>query len=140
MPLDLSCFQLSPDDLVALQNLQRATCDSIGDSATAYFTTGTDSLPRQTLARPAPVQPIDDVLDDLVAMSSMHVHRHSVGELDVVCPHCSARFFRGESLSCCARGSVDLPPWRPPPEPLLSLLQTENPWVQLRSFPGFLSF
>ena len=138
MPLNLSCFQLSPDDLVALRNLQRADCP-IGDSASANFTTGTDSLPRQTLARPAPVQPIADVLDDLVDMSRVNVPRHCVGQLDVVCPHCSARFFRGESLSCCARGSVDLPLWRPPPEPLLSLLQEDQFRLKIRGYNCALS-
>ena len=138
MPLNLSCFQLSPDDLVALRNLQRADCP-IGDSATANITTGTDSLPRQTLARPAPVPPIADVLDDLVDMSRVDVPRHSVGQLDVVCPHCSARFFRGESLSCCARGGVDLPLWRPPPEPLLSLLQEDQFRLKIRGYNCALS-
>jgi hypothetical protein len=139
MPLDLSCFHLSPDDSVALQNLQRADRNPIGDSTTPHFMTGTDSLPRQTLARPAPVQPIDDVLDNWVAMSRMNVPRHSVGDLDVVCPHCSARFFRSESLNCCARGCVDLPLWRPPPEPLLSLLQEDQFRLKIRGYNCALS-
>jgi hypothetical protein len=137
MPLDLSCFNLSPAELVALQDLQRAD-SAIGDSASRGILTGTNSLSRQTLAR-VPVLPVDDDLDALVAMSRMHVPRHCVGNLDVVCPHCCARFFRSESFNCCSRGGVELPLWRPPPEPLLSLLQDDQFRLKIRGYNCALS-
>ncbi|KIH55919.1 hypothetical protein ANCDUO_13913 [Ancylostoma duodenale] len=41
--------------------------------------------------------------------------------MDVICPHCQARKFRGEPAGmCCSGGKVKLPPLNPPPEPLHS--------------------
>ncbi len=65
--------------------------------------------------------------------------RHSAGHMTITCPHCSARFFADENVSCCAHGSVDLPLWRCPPEPLLSLLQDENFRLKIRGYNCALS-
>jgi hypothetical protein len=34
---------------------------------------------------------------------------HVLPEFDVVCPHCRARFWRGESIDCCGGGRLQLP-------------------------------
>ncbi len=34
---------------------------------------------------------------------------HVLPEFDVVCPHCAARFWRDESISCCSGGRLQLP-------------------------------
>lgn len=47
----------------------------------------------------------------------------TIGEMSVVCPHCKALKFSGESPGlCCAGGKVKLPQLVPPPEPLRSLV------------------
>jgi len=66
-------------------------------------------------------------------------HRHSAGDMTITCPHCSARYFVDEAMSCCAHGSVELPLWRSPPEPLLSLLQDENFRLKIRGYNCALS-
>jgi hypothetical protein len=38
-----------------------------------------------------------------------HVQPHSIGAFDVVCGHCAARSWPGESISCCAQGALVLP-------------------------------
>ncbi|RCN48933.1 hypothetical protein ANCCAN_05042 [Ancylostoma caninum] len=46
-----------------------------------------------------------------------------IGKMDVICPHCQAKRFRGETPGmCCSGGKVKLPPLNPPPEPLLSYM------------------
>lgn len=48
----------------------------------------------------------------------------TIGEMSVVCPHCKALKFSGETPGlCCAGGKVKLPQLVPPPEPLRSLVQ-----------------
>jgi len=59
---------------------------------------------------------------------------HHVGIMDVVCGHCSAKFFRLEPHFCCANGAVDLPLWRTPPEPLLSLLSNNEFRLKIRGY------
>ena len=66
-------------------------------------------------------------------------HKHHAGSMDVVCPHCSARFFRAETLQCCAQGAVVLPQWRVPPEPLLSLLKDDEFRLKIRGYNCALS-
>ena len=65
--------------------------------------------------------------------------RHSAGDMTIACPFCSARFFADEAMNCCAHGSVDLPLWRHPPEPLLSLLQDDNFRLKIRGYNCALS-
>lgn len=65
--------------------------------------------------------------------------RHSAGDMSISCPHCSARFFAGEGMNCCAQGGVDLPLWRRPPEPLLSMLQDESFRLKIRGYNCALS-
>jgi hypothetical protein len=46
-----------------------------------------------------------------------------IGNMDVVCSHCQAKKFRGESPGiCCSNGKVKLPSLNPPPDPLLSYM------------------
>lgn len=54
----------------------------------------------------------------------------SIGQMDVVCPHCSALKYPSETNGlCCAGGKVRLPELQPPPQPLYDLLYGLN--VQL---------
>lgn len=51
-----------------------------------------------------------------------------IGLMDVVCEHCGALKFAGETPGlCCLNGKVKLPLLVPPPEPLHSLLRGETP-------------
>lgn len=51
-----------------------------------------------------------------------------IGQMDVVCPFCSALKFRSETPGlCCVGGRVKLHPLTPPPEPLRSLLYGDLP-------------
>lgn len=46
-----------------------------------------------------------------------------IGMMDVICPHCDAAKFSGETPGmCCANGKVRLPALEIPPEPLYSLI------------------
>lgn len=50
-----------------------------------------------------------------------------IGPMDVVCEHCGALKFSGETPGlCCFSGKVKLPSLTPPPEPLHSLLLGET--------------
>ena len=122
LPLDLSCFQLAPADLSALQN----------------------RLIPQPI--PIPVQ-VNRIVSPVAVVHRVsvfvHVNRipspvdvvHHVGPMDKVCPHCAARFFPGESMgSCCSSGAVDLPAWRAPPEPLYSFLQDQDFRLKIRAY------
>lgn len=52
----------------------------------------------------------------------------SIGAMDIICTHCNAAKFRGETAGmCCSGGKVKLPALEPPPEPLHSLLTGESP-------------
>lgn len=51
----------------------------------------------------------------------------NIGAMDIICPHCNAAKFRGETAGmCCSSGKVKLPALEPPPEPLHSLLNGES--------------
>jgi len=51
-----------------------------------------------------------------------------IGQMDVVCEHCGALKFAGETPGlCCLNGKVKLPLLTSPPEPLRSLLSVETP-------------
>ena len=84
-------------------------------------------------ALPPPALPLLD------SMACPVVLKHHVGVMDVACPHCSALFFRGEPAHCCSNGAVDLPHWRVPPEPLLSLLQEPDFRLRIRGYNCALS-
>ncbi|XP_049317009.1 uncharacterized protein LOC125779782 [Bactrocera dorsalis] len=52
----------------------------------------------------------------------------AIGAMDIICTHCNAAKFRGETVGmCCSSGKVKLPALEPPPEPLQSLLTGESP-------------
>lgn len=38
-----------------------------------------------------------------------HVPVHELTEFDVICPHCHARSWRGETINCCGSGRLQLP-------------------------------
>ncbi len=59
---------------------------------------------------------------------------HNLGSMDVVCPHCSARFFKSEKFHCCSNGAVELPIWRQPPTELLSLLRQDKFFSKIRAY------
>lgn len=62
------------------------------------------------------------------------VPRHNAGDMNVCCQHCSALFFEREIHHCCSHGCVELPLWRPPPEPLLSMLHQEQFRLHIRGY------
>ncbi|XP_039968602.1 uncharacterized protein LOC120780379 [Bactrocera tryoni] len=56
-----------------------------------------------------------------------NVHGY-IGMMDVICPHCEAAKFSGETAGmCCVNGKVKLPEFEPPPEPLQSLIFETSP-------------
>ncbi|EFX68723.1 hypothetical protein DAPPUDRAFT_329777 [Daphnia pulex] len=61
------------------------------------------------------------------------VHLHDCGDLTKICSECDAKHFAKEMpkdkkfQQCCAKGNVILPPAKPCPEPLASLLQNRHP-------------
>jgi PIF1-like helicase/Helitron helicase-like domain at N-terminus len=57
-----------------------------------------------------------------------------LGLMDIVCPHCSARFFKNESFHCCSDGAVELPLWRQPPAELSSILCQEGFRSKIRAY------
>jgi hypothetical protein len=59
---------------------------------------------------------------------------HFLGVMDVVCPHCSARFFKSEVFHCCSNGAVELPLWRPPPAELSTLLSQDAFRSKIRAY------
>jgi hypothetical protein len=59
---------------------------------------------------------------------------HCLGLMDVVCPHCSARFFKSEPFHCCSNGAVELPMWRQPPTELMSLLNQDKFCCKIRAY------
>jgi len=64
---------------------------------------------------------------------------HNAGAMDVVCPHCAARYFRREVMSCCTHGAVVLPIWRVPPEPLLTIIRDDDFRHRIRGYNCALS-
>ena len=51
-----------------------------------------------------------------------------IGPMHIVCEHCAALKFSGETPGlCCLNGKVKLPLLTPPPEPLHSLLRGDTP-------------
>ena len=64
--------------------------------------------------------------------------RHSLGPMNISCPHCQALHFSVEKLSnstlnapnfgtCCLTGQIILPPFPPPPQELLHLFNGTSP-------------
>ncbi|XP_049306127.1 uncharacterized protein LOC105222578 [Bactrocera dorsalis] len=52
----------------------------------------------------------------------------AIGAMGIICTHCNAAKFRGETAGmCCSSGKVKQPELEPPPEPLHSLLTGESP-------------
>lgn len=52
----------------------------------------------------------------------------SIGLMTVICPHCDAAKFSGETAGmCCANGKVKLPAFQSPPDPLHSLIFGTSP-------------
>jgi len=59
---------------------------------------------------------------------SYHHHKNvTIGELELICPHCSAYKWKGEPPGmCCSNGKVKLQPLQHPPDPLANLLKGES--------------
>ena len=110
MPLDLSNLGLTPTQLSAL-----------------HVSLSIDAIP-------AIAEHFRLLLDN-----DNTVPQHSAGAMDQSCPHCAALFFGCEHLNCCSHGGVDLPLWRPPPEPLLSLLNDDQFRLKIRGYNCALS-
>jgi hypothetical protein len=112
MPLNLSCLHLTPAELIAL-NIRLS---DVAENA-----------------------PIGGVAVHADCNTFPAVPLHSCGCMDKICPHCAARFFDCEHFNCCSHGNVDLPLWRPPPEPLLSMLHCEQFRLHIRGYNCALS-
>ena len=111
MPLNLACLNLTPAELIALNiHLSVAAEDAHVDGVVQADWNSIQAVPL-----------------------------HSSGSMDKICPHCAARFFDSENFNCCSHGNVDLPLWRPPPEPLLSMLDNEQFRLRIRGYNCALS-
>ena len=55
-----------------------------------------------------------------------HVQPHSIGACDVVCGHCAARSWPGESMSCCAQGALVLPDFPAAPAELAAIIYSPH--------------
>lgn len=69
--------------------------------------------------------------------NSEHFGRHFLGGMDQTCKFCGASHWQQERLTgssnsnpcfggCCRNGKVQLPPYEPPPEPLLGFLEGQD--------------
>jgi hypothetical protein len=114
MPLDLSCLELAPAVLCALQDVLRVPGANV---------------PIIT-ARPPVAMSVPRLPRDV---------RHSVGSMNVVCPHCAALFFKDERHHCCSNGAVELPNWRQPPVELETLLRKDAFRSSIRAYNSAMS-
>ena len=57
-----------------------------------------------------------------VAVPGRPVPVHVLPEFDVECPHCCARFWRGETMDCCGGGRLQLPLDREVPADLAEVI------------------
>ena len=64
------------------------------------------------------------------------VQPHTIGSCDVVCVHCSARTWPGESLSCCDHGALVLPEFPPAPLDLAEILSRPHVKQHIRAAVG----
>lgn len=62
------------------------------------------------------------------------VQPHTIGSCDVVCVHCSARTWPGESLSCCDHGALVLPEFPPAPLDLAEILSRPHVKQHIRQY------
>ena len=62
------------------------------------------------------------------------VQPHTIGSCDVVCVHCSARTWPGESLSCCDHGALVLPEFPPAPLDLAAILSRPHVQQHIRQY------
>ena len=82
---------------------------------------------------------VDEDVDDsrlevnAPAHSDQASRRLDIGLMDQVCPHCSARFWRGESINCCFQGSlfIDEPVI---PEDILAVIFSREVRQNMRSY------
>lgn len=63
-----------------------------------------------------------------------HVQPHSIGSCDIVCPHCAARTWPGESISCCARGALVLPVFPAAPADFAALMYSSHVQQHIRQY------
>jgi hypothetical protein len=59
--------------------------------------------------------------------------QHSVGAMSISCPHCAARFWKGEKINCCFQGSLFLPDQVIPSE-LESIIQSAHVRSNIRAY------
>lgn len=65
---------------------------------------------------------------DYDPLNDYNIHGGYIGMMDVICSHCEANKFPGETAGmCCANGKVKLLAFEPPPEPLQSLIFGTSP-------------
>ena len=63
-----------------------------------------------------------DILDGIYHVPELKDTDDDIGPMTIVCPHCGALKFKGESpSSCCQNGKVLISPFPRPPDPLLNL-------------------
>ena len=63
-----------------------------------------------------------------------HVQPHSIGACDVVCGHCAARSWPGESISCCAHGELVLPDFPAAPADLAEIIYSSHVLQHIRQY------
>jgi hypothetical protein len=132
--MDLSCLNLQPADLIALQ----ARLFVVGHVNPAAPATGRSQSRYRNPPLPPPPLPPLSVVPAFPPIANVVVI-HDAGPMDQVCPHCAARFYRHESQFCCTHGAVVLPLWRAPPEPLLSYLLEDDFRLKIRAYNCALS-
>ena len=57
---------------------------------------------------------------------------HELAEFDVVCPHCCARTWRGESVVCCIGGRLQLPEDQHVPDELSAIILSAHVRANIR--------
>ena len=73
-----------------------------------------------------------EVLDGTLEVKPLHKTEDSIGTRTVVCRHCGALKFPGQTPSeCCGDGKVALAPFPAPPQPLLELFISQSEDAQI---------
>jgi len=82
---------------------------------------------------------VANVVCDVASITMAPAHsdaasdRHDVGSMDTVCPHCGARFWKGEHIQCCYAGCLIIPEQQIP-EVLSNLILCRAVQSNLRSY------
>ena len=81
----------------------------------------------------------DEEIEEIESVNICYSDRHHLGPMNTVCGHCSAKFFKQETMHCCYSGAVKLPAWQQPPVYLQTLLQDQDFLRKIRAYNCCLS-